>query len=72
MDAAGERALLGGVAIFKGLDDRALDGVLRAAERRRVAQGDTVFRQDEAARAFYVLTPAGGASPGSRPRGSGW
>jgi CRP-like cAMP-binding protein len=56
MDAATERALLRGVDIFKGLDDRALDDVLRTAERRRVARGDTVFRQDEAARAFYVLT----------------
>lgn len=56
MDAAAERALLRGVEIFAGLDDRALDDALRAAERRRITKSDTVFRQDEEARAFYVLT----------------
>ena len=56
MDPAAERALLRGVDIFAGLDDRALDDVLRAAERRRIAKGDTVFDQGEEARAFYVLT----------------
>ncbi len=55
MDAAAERALLRGIDVFAGLDDRALDDVLRAAERRRIAKDDTVFRQDEEARAFYVL-----------------
>jgi CRP/FNR family transcriptional regulator, nitrogen oxide reductase regulator len=55
MDAAAERALLRGIDVFAGLDDRALGDVLRAAERRRIARDDTVFRQDEEARAFYVL-----------------
>jgi CRP/FNR family transcriptional regulator, nitrogen oxide reductase regulator len=50
-----ERALLGGVDIFGELDDRALDEVLRASHRRRVVQGDTVFRQGEEAQSFYVL-----------------
>jgi CRP/FNR family transcriptional regulator, nitrogen oxide reductase regulator len=50
-----ERALLGGVEIFAELDERALDEVLRAAHRRRVGKGETVFRQGEEAQSFYVL-----------------
>jgi CRP/FNR family transcriptional regulator, nitrogen oxide reductase regulator len=50
-----ERALLRCVAIFGELDERALDDVLLGAHRRRVAKGDTVFQQDDEARAFFVL-----------------
>lgn len=50
-----ERALLGAVDIFAELDERALDEFLRAAHRRRVGKGETVFRQGEEAQSFYVL-----------------
>lgn len=50
-----ERAVLRGVDLFAELEDRVLDDVLRAAHRRRVAKGETVFRQDEEAQSFYVL-----------------
>jgi CRP-like cAMP-binding protein len=56
MQASDEGALLGGVEIFAGLDDRAVADVLRTAHRRKVAKGETAFRQDEEAGAFYVLT----------------
>jgi CRP/FNR family transcriptional regulator, nitrogen oxide reductase regulator len=56
MDASCERALLVGVDIFADLDERAVEDVLRAAHRRKVAKGETAFRQDEEAGAFYVLT----------------
>ena len=52
---ARERAVLRGVDLFAELEDRALDDVLRAAQRRKVGKGETVFRQDEEARSFYVL-----------------
>lgn len=52
---ARERSLLRAVDIFAGLEERALDDLLRTAHRRRVEKGDTVFRQDDEARAFYVL-----------------
>ncbi len=52
---ARERAVLRGVDLFAELDDRALEEVLRAAHRRRVGKGDTVFRQGEEAQSFYVL-----------------
>jgi CRP/FNR family transcriptional regulator, nitrogen oxide reductase regulator len=55
MEAMRERALLRDVEIFAGLDERALEDVLRAAHRRRVAKGETAFRQDEEALSFYVL-----------------
>jgi CRP/FNR family transcriptional regulator, nitrogen oxide reductase regulator len=50
-----ERALLGGVDLFAGLDERALDDVLGAAHRRRVAKGDVVFQQGDLADSFFVL-----------------
>ncbi|MBX6323574.1 MAG: cyclic nucleotide-binding domain-containing protein, partial [Rhodospirillaceae bacterium] len=55
MDATLDRSLLRTVPMFQGLDDAALDEVLRMAERRRVRRGETVFRQGDPARAFYVL-----------------
>lgn len=55
MEAMRERALLRDVEIFAELDERALEHVLRAAHRRRVAKGETAFRQDEEALSFYVL-----------------
>lgn len=50
-----DRSILQGVDIFRDLDDAALDDVLLSAQRRRIAAGETVFRQGDMARAFYVL-----------------
>jgi CRP/FNR family transcriptional regulator, nitrogen oxide reductase regulator len=55
MEASRERALLRSVDIFAELDERALDDVLQAAHRRKIAKSDTAFGQDEEARSFYVL-----------------
>ena len=48
-------AILHAVDIFRGLDDAALDDVLRLAHRHPFTAGDTIFRQGDAASAFYVL-----------------
>lgn len=50
-----ERAAVRGVDIFADLEDRTLDDLLQAAQRRRIARGDAVFRQDDPARSFFVL-----------------
>ena len=55
MEASRELALLRGVGIFAELDGRALDDVLQAAHRRRIANSETAFGQDEEARSFCVL-----------------
>jgi hypothetical protein len=55
MEASRERGLLRGVDIFAELDERALDDMLQAAHRRRIAKGETAFGQDEEARSFCVL-----------------
>lgn len=55
MESKIDRSLLASVEIFRGLDEAALDDVLRAAQRRRIKRGETVFRQGDPARSFYVL-----------------
>jgi CRP-like cAMP-binding protein len=50
-----DRSLLDTVPMFHGLEEAALDEVLRVAERRPIRRGETVFRQGDPARAFYVL-----------------
>jgi CRP-like cAMP-binding protein len=47
--------LLGGVALFKGLDDEALAAVASDASLVRAATGRAFFREGEPARLFYVL-----------------
>lgn len=55
MESKIDRSLLGAVDMFRGLDESALDDVLRAAHRRRIRRGETVFRQGDPAQAFFVL-----------------
>jgi CRP-like cAMP-binding protein len=55
MESKIDRSLLSSVEMFHGLDEPALDDVLRAAQRRRIKRGETVFRQGDEARSFYVL-----------------
>ena len=49
-----DRTLLQAVEIFSGLEDSALDEVLRVSRRRRLRQGETVFEQHQEANTFYV------------------
>jgi CRP-like cAMP-binding protein len=55
MESKIDRSLLGSVGMFHGLDEPALDDVLRSAQRRRIKRGETVFRQGDPARSFFVL-----------------
>lgn len=49
-------ALLDAVDVFAGLDADGRDRALDAARRIKLATGNQVFRQDEEADAFYILT----------------
>ncbi len=55
MDREQGRLLLQGVGLFKGLSREALDDVLDAGRRHRIAKGDVLFRQADPPEAFYVL-----------------
>src|SRR5512138_393406 len=51
-----ERSLLESVALFRGLDDEALDDVVRASTGYRIPKGEAIFCQGDEAHAFFVLT----------------
>jgi CRP/FNR family transcriptional regulator, nitrogen oxide reductase regulator len=66
-----DRAFLGRVRLFEGLEDDALDDVLSAATPRRVPAGFALFEQGEAPRALSLVTQGrvkvGHLSPDGRP-----
>ncbi|RDD63049.1 Crp/Fnr family transcriptional regulator [Ferruginivarius sediminum] len=46
---------LGTVSLFEGLDDRGLERVLQAASIRKVAAGQAIFEQEDAADTVFVM-----------------
>ncbi len=55
MDRAVDSSVLAGVPLFKGLDAAARNEVAAAAHLVRLRTGETLFEEDDAAAAFYVL-----------------
>ncbi len=50
-----DRSLIRGFELFRDMTEDNLDAVLTTVQVRRLAPGDTVFEQGEAAREFFVL-----------------
>lgn len=50
-----DRAVVRSLPLFDRMSDTDLDNLLRHGASRRVAQGETVFEQGQAAAAFYLL-----------------
>ena len=53
--ARGDLALLQSVSLFEELDEEALEAIHEAAQSRPLKPGSVLFRQDDPARALYVL-----------------
>ena len=50
-----DRSVLRSIPLFAAMDDGQLDRMTAQASARRIPQGESVFEQGDAAKAFYLL-----------------